>query len=73
MASSRLSSAAEPDRVLTSLEPSGDSAKIFGRKSRSLVSGLDIGGGGRKSVTRRDSLRFLRISGRVLSKIGWLE
>ncbi|BBN68851.1 cold shock domain protein 1, partial [Prunus dulcis] len=103
--SSRLSSAAEPDRVLTSLEPSyallspllglifeagglccklfickhaagwvellgkcsiyrGDSAKIFGRKSRFLVSGPSIG---EMSVTRWDSLLFLRIPGWVLS------
>ncbi|BBN70339.1 cold shock domain protein 1 [Prunus dulcis] len=62
MASSLLSSAAEPDRVLTSFEPSGDSAKIFGRKSRFLVSGPGIG---EMLVTRRDSLRFLGIPGRI--------
>ncbi|BBN68732.1 ZWICHEL kinesin-like calmodulin-binding protein, partial [Prunus dulcis] len=44
----------------------GDSAKIFGRKSRFLVSGPGIG---EMSVTRRDSLRFSGISGRVLWKL----
>ncbi|BBN68031.1 ZWICHEL kinesin-like calmodulin-binding protein, partial [Prunus dulcis] len=42
----------------------GDSAKIFGRKSRFLVSGPGIG---EMSVTRQDSLRFSRIPGQVLS------
>ncbi|BBH05078.1 ZWICHEL kinesin-like calmodulin-binding protein, partial [Prunus dulcis] len=44
----------------------GDSAKIFGRKSRFLVSGPGIR---EMSVTRRDSLRFSRILGRVLSLV----
>ncbi|BBG93794.1 ZWICHEL kinesin-like calmodulin-binding protein [Prunus dulcis] len=73
--SSRLSSAAEPDCVLTSLEPSyallspllgGDFAKNFGRKSRSLVSGPDIGG---MSVTRRDSLRTAVAKKRIRREI----
>ncbi|BBN67820.1 Putative disease resistance TIR-NBS-LRR class protein [Prunus dulcis] len=42
----------------------GETAKIFGRKSRFLVSGPGIG---EMSVTRRDSLRFSGIPGRVLS------
>ncbi|BBG92534.1 cold shock domain protein 1 [Prunus dulcis] len=73
-ASSRLSSAAEPDRVLTSLEPSlnfwgnvqftRETLPKFCRKSRFLVSGPGIG---KMSVTRRDSLRFSRIPGRILS------
>ncbi|BBH05942.1 ZWICHEL kinesin-like calmodulin-binding protein [Prunus dulcis] len=49
-ASSRLSFAARPDRVLTSLEPSKWA------RHREM------------SVTRRDSLRFSRIPGRVLSQ-----